>query len=205
MSAVGFVVSFQCSHCFVGSKKHLSLGRFRERVLYANKSLGRKGARLPLTCRYKDDFRPRAQRRPFRMGSLLKRELADLLQRYSLLESRNVFDVANTVEQQTCGSISVVRVDVSPDLRNAKVFVSVIGNESQKMATLRWLREERKTIKYELAQRVREIRYMPEICFQESALGETLRTLDTLDRLSEDPRFVPTEKAFWEDNSDSEI
>ncbi|GJQ08944.1 hypothetical protein GpartN1_g735.t1 [Galdieria partita] len=146
-----------------------------------------------LTSRYKKDFRPRTVRRPFRISSLLKRELADILQKYSLQDNR-------ILSEQIFGLISVVRVDVSPDLRNAKAFISVTGSDTQRIATYQWLQEERKSIKYELSQRIREIRYIPEIRFEESQLGETMKTLDILDRLSDDPYFTGTEKAFWEED-----
>ncbi|EME31705.1 Ribosome-binding factor A [Galdieria sulphuraria] len=159
-----------------------------------NVCLRDKGA-SSLICRYKKDARPRTVRRPFRISSLLKRELADILQRYALQENR-------ILSEQNFGLISVVRVDVSPDLRNAKAFISVTGSDTQRTATYQWLQEERKSIKYELSQRIREIRYIPELSFEESQLGETMRTLDILDRLSDDPSFVGMEKAFWEEDQD---
>jgi len=176
---------------------------------YSRSVCSRERGALFLTGRYKKDFRPRTVRRPFRISSLLKRELADILQKHALQDNRFrklftsiwfIFLTLYKVSEQTFGLISVVRVDVSPDLKNAKAFISVTGTDAQRTATYQWLQDERKSIKYELSQRVREIRYIPELRFEESELGETMKTLDILDKLSDDPTFTGTEKAFWEED-----
>lgn len=110
------------------------------------------------------------------------------------------FLTQSPVDEQPFGLISVVRVDVSPDLRNAKAFISVTGSDTQKTTAYQWLHEERKSIKFELSQRIREIRYIPDIRFEESELGETMKTLNILDRLSADPNFTGTQNAFWEED-----
>jgi ribosome-binding factor A len=65
-----------------------------------------------------------------RVNALLKREIAELLERVT-------FDLAQCI-------ISVREVDVSPDLRHAKVHISVLGgNDIINKQVLKFLRKER--------------------------------------------------------------
>jgi len=61
--------------------------------------------------------------------------------------------------------VSIVHVDVSKDLRNAKVFFSVLGNESQVRSAQQSLDRAGKLIRRELGRRVK-IRYTPELLFK---------------------------------------
>ena len=51
--------------------------------------------------------------------------------------------------------ISIVDVDMSPDLRNARVKVSIIGDRKDKISAVRWLRGNVRGFRHELAQRNR--------------------------------------------------
>jgi ribosome-binding factor A len=58
--------------------------------------------------------------------------------------------------------ISVTDVEVSGDLRHAKIFVSVMGEESTQKEVMEILTEHVSKFRYELGQRIR-LRYTPEI------------------------------------------
>ncbi len=58
--------------------------------------------------------------------------------------------------------ISVTDIDLSPDLRHAKVFVSIMGETEQKQEILKILQEAQPRIRSVVGQRVR-LRYTPEI------------------------------------------
>ena len=61
--------------------------------------------------------------------------------------------------------VSVVKVDVSPDLAHAKVFLSVFSvNENKKQATFNALCADAKRIRHELSKTMR-IRTIPELHF----------------------------------------
>jgi len=60
--------------------------------------------------------------------------------------------------------VSILRVDVARDLRYAKVYVSVLGNEEEKTSTIEGLTRAAGFIRKELG-RVLTIRYIPELSF----------------------------------------
>ncbi len=61
--------------------------------------------------------------------------------------------------------VSVVRVDLSPDLGHAKIYISVLGNEDAQEGSLRVLHRATAAVRAELARRVR-LRKVPEIQFR---------------------------------------
>lgn len=58
--------------------------------------------------------------------------------------------------------ISVTDVEVSGDLRHARVFVSIMGEEAQQQDAMEVLRENQSKVRFEIGQRIR-LRYTPEI------------------------------------------
>jgi ribosome-binding factor A len=81
----------------------------------------------------------------------LREELSDILARLS---------------DPRVGMVTIVEVDVSPDLRNALVKVSSIGDDAQRRARIEALEHARGFIKRELAQRLRSnLRHIPDVKF----------------------------------------
>lgn len=68
------------------------------------------------------------------------------------------------VKDPRIGFVSLVKVEVSGDLRHAKVFVSVLGNDQQKKDSLKGLSSASGYLRSEVAQRLR-LRYTPELHF----------------------------------------
>lgn len=62
------------------------------------------------------------------------------------------------------GFVTITEVDVSPDLRHAKVFFSVLGDDEQMKNSIKGLMRARKFINSRLAERV-ELRYIPHLRF----------------------------------------
>jgi len=60
---------------------------------------------------------------------------------------------------------SVVSAEVTPDLRYAKVYISVLGNEEEKKSTMKGLNSAAGFIRHELGQNI-ELRHLPEVVFQ---------------------------------------
>jgi len=85
-----------------------------------------------------------------RVNELLKRELGDLLTREVSFEAALV-----TVQQ----------VDITPDLKHAHVFVSVIGSEDQAKAAMAKLHDNRKSLQHLLSKRV-VLKYTPQLHFK---------------------------------------
>ena len=79
--------------------------------------------------------------------------------------------------------VSVVRAELSADLRHAKVFVSVLGDEQTQETSLRVLHGATRAVRAELSRRIRAKR-VPEITFHADhsieysvRIGQTLREL----------------------------
>ncbi|MBL9187389.1 MAG: 30S ribosome-binding factor RbfA [Opitutaceae bacterium] len=106
--------------------------------------------------------------RPVRVNELLQRELSAILrQRY----------------QSEAVAITITEVRVTPDLREARVFVGVIGNEQAVQKGLHWLRSKIGPISHELGRRI-VLKYMPrfEFVVDESAArgNHLLKLIDDL-------------------------
>ena len=91
--------------------------------------------------------------RMLRVNELLKREIAEDIQRHFGLTDE--FDA---------GAVTVTRVDCSPDLREAKVFVSIFGHEEERADMIRFLNRRRQEIVRMMVRRVR-LRYTPRLRF----------------------------------------
>jgi ribosome-binding factor A len=61
-------------------------------------------------------------------------------------------------------NVTVLRVEVSPDLRSAKVYVSVMGDEKQQSLTMHGLNSARGFIQSKIAERL-DLRYTPILQF----------------------------------------
>ena len=82
------------------------------------------------------------------------------------------------------GFVTVTRVEVTPDLRRAVVFYSVLGEDTDRKATQAGLRSARAHLRTVLGHEVR-MRFIPEITFQED-LG--LANLERIDELLHEAR-----------------
>jgi ribosome-binding factor A len=87
-----------------------------------------------------------------RIAEELKREISDLI--------RNEIRDPRIAE-----FTSITSVEVTRDLRYAKVFVSVLGDDKQKDDTLSGLKSAAGFVRREIGKRVK-LRYIPEILFE---------------------------------------
>ncbi len=69
------------------------------------------------------------------------------------------------VRDPRLGSVTVMDVHVSPDIRYARIHVGVLGDPEEQTATLATLRRATGFLRTELAQRM-PIRHVPELRFQ---------------------------------------
>jgi ribosome-binding factor A len=88
-------------------------------------------------------------KRAERVSDQMKQEIADILMR--------------KIKDPRIGFVTVTDVDVADDLRNAKVFVSVLG--ADRAATLKGLESAAPFIRSELGKRMR-MRFVPELLFR---------------------------------------
>ena len=110
-----------------------------------------------------------SSRRIDRVNELLKHEIGEII--------RREFNIADT------GLISVNSVETSPDLRTAKIFVSVLGKPEQQSRALRLVRDKRQLIQGEVGRNI-VLKYTPTLTF---VLDDTIekgnRVLKILDEL----------------------
>ena len=89
--------------------------------------------------------------------------------------------ILQKVKDPRIGFVTVTDVEVTGDLQNATIYISVLGNDSEKEATLKGLDKAKGFIRTEIGKRIR-LRVIPEIefAFDESiAYGNRIETLLT--------------------------
>lgn len=112
-------------------------------------------------------------RRTLQVGEMLRQELTDIILR--------------EVKDPRIGFMSITSVEVSPDLRSARVFVSVLGTEQERVDTLDALHSAAKFIRFHLKPRLR-MRQIPDLEFRDDRSMEyaqqitaTLREIQAAD------------------------
>ena len=112
-----------------------------------------------------------------RVRELLKRTLGNILRR--------------ELSTEKCGLVSVNDVGVANDLKSATIFVSVLGNKTQKHFAAERLEQDRSHIQYTLGREV-VLKYTPKIKFNitDSIEGgdRVLAILKEIDKDGKTPR-----------------
>ncbi|AZR72394.1 ribosome-binding factor A [Anoxybacter fermentans] len=114
-----------------------------------------------------------------RVAQVIKEEISDLLQRGAIKDPR-------------IGFVTITDVEVSKDLRYAKVFVSVYGDETEIQNTMEGLNAAAGFVRREVGKHLR-LRHTPEIIFKfdqsvqyGARINEVLQELKRKERLVED-------------------
>ncbi|MGA2192662.1 MAG: 30S ribosome-binding factor RbfA [Nitrospirota bacterium] len=111
-------------------------------------------------------------KRADRVGDQIRAEIADILLRKT--------------KDPRVGFVTITRVDLSDDLKHAKVFVSIMGDEKQKKETLKGLKSGGHFMRGELGRRLK-MRYIPELAFLiDESIERGARTLDILRKLQKE-------------------
>lgn len=90
-------------------------------------------------------------RRPEKVREFIKEQVSEIIQ--------------HRLKDPRIGFVSVTDVEVSLDLRHAKIFVSVLGNEQAKADTMAGLESAIGYVRGELGRRL-QMRFTPEILFR---------------------------------------
>lgn len=100
--------------------------------------------------------------------------------------------IAGGLNDPRIGFVTVTRASLTADLRTARVYVGVLGNEEQRAKTLAGLGNAAGFIRRELGRRIR-VRYTPELSFQyDSGLDATDRVAQLLEEnRTSDPESEP--------------
>ena len=104
--------------------------------------------------------------------------------RVNELVQREISDILRKRYQSEAVAVTITEVRVSPDLRDARVFVSVVGDETVAEQKLRWLRSKAAEIREEVSRRI-VLKYLPkfEYVLDQSAIrgARILQVLDEID------------------------
>jgi ribosome-binding factor A len=112
-------------------------------------------------------------RRTERVNDLIRDELSDLLLR-------------EINDPRLGGLISITRVDVSPDLANARVFVSVMGDEPEQQQAMKALSAAGGFLHRELKKRL-EMRKIPFLSFRlDTSIARGAEVLSLLNQVHEE-------------------
>lgn len=111
-----------------------------------------------------------------RVNELLKRELGDLLTREVTFEA---------------GLVTVQQVDITPDLKHAHVYVSVIGSHEQAKAAMAKLHDSRAHLQHLLSKRV-ILKYTPHLHFKlDDSIERGTRVISILEEIDIPPDDAP--------------
>ncbi len=105
-------------------------------------------------------------RRTERVQSLIRHELGEII-------------LQEVKDPRVAGLVSITAVEVSPDLRLARVFVSVYGPEENEAAALTALQSAKAFLRRELGSRL-SLRYAPELDLR---IDHSLEYADRVSRL----------------------
>ena len=107
-----------------------------------------------------------------RVNELIKRELGDLINREVTFEA---------------ALVTVQHVDVTPDLKQAHVFVSVIGSEAEARAAMSVLHASRAVLQHLLSKRV-ILKYTPHLHFKlDESIERGTRVISILEQIEIPP------------------
>lgn len=115
-------------------------------------------------------------RRQGRVAQVVRKELAEVLHTGDIRGKR----LATSIREM----ISIVDVDVSPDLRNARVKVSILGDRKDKISAVRWLQSSRGGIRYCMGKRMKDFKRLPEIKFEHVDVGQAVDVMVLIDKLA---------------------
>src|SRR5690242_13340970 len=107
-----------------------------------------------------------------KLGELIAVELSDLLR--------------TRTKDPRIGFASITHVEVSGDLRHAKIFVSVMGSEVEQQDTIKALKHATGFLRHELAGRL-VLRYMPELVFKlDNSIVQGARILELINKIEQE-------------------
>jgi len=106
--------------------------------------------------------------RTVRVNELVQREISEILRRH--YQSETV-------------AVTVTEVRVSPDMRDARVFISVVGDAEAGAEKLRWLRRQARAIRAEVGRRI-VLKFLPKFEYVlDTTSDRSTRVMRLLDEL----------------------
>lgn len=119
-------------------------------------------------------------KRQLRVSNLVQIDLQEIIHEGYTIKTKD------EIEDKLRKKISVVEVDVSPDLAQAKVFISVYGETFEKREAYIWLVKNTKKIRHALVQKMKGMKRVPEIRFKQTDLSKGVDMYVLLENLEEE-------------------
>jgi len=120
-------------------------------------------------------------RRTERLNELIREEISELIRRQAKDPRLDCF-------------LTVTQVDASPDLRNAKVFISVMGTEEEKTKAMNGLTSASGFFHHELMKRL-SIHRTPQLSFHhDNSIERAAHVLDLMKEIAASDDTLETER-----------
>ena len=114
--------------------------------------------------------------RTLRVNELIQREMSRILRKRYQAESL---------------AITIASIEVTPDLLEAKVYVSVLGDDDEAEKKLRWLRKNSQEIRFELGRTI-VLKHMPKFTYAlDVSTARGNRILGILDEIEQKEKAKP--------------
>jgi ribosome-binding factor A len=123
-------------------------------------------------------------KRQERVGHVVRTELALILHK-GFIKYDN-----DPIEDELRRRINIVHCDVSPDLRQARVTVSVMSGKDRKMDAIAkrrayaWLVRSTKSIRHSLAQKMKHMKGSPDLTFVQVDVGAAVDVMQLIEKVS---------------------
>jgi ribosome-binding factor A len=105
--------------------------------------------------------------RTTQVGAQVREEIMQIIQR--------------ELKDPRIGFVSITEVRMSPDLRSARVRISVLGDDEAQKAALAGLNSARGLIRHDLGRRLQNLKFSPEVKFElDSSIEYSVRIAKTL-------------------------
>jgi ribosome-binding factor A len=93
--------------------------------------------------------------------------------------------VHGEIKDKRLGFVTIMRLELTPDLRYARIFYSVLGQEKEQKATQEALESANPFIRRLIAQRIK-LRFVPEIAFKlDRSVEYSVKVQEELDKIKE--------------------
>lgn len=115
--------------------------------------------------------KPVMSQRSLRVNELIKREVSQLLR---------------TAYREEAVAITITAVEVAPDLRQARIYYSVLGDDEAQARADHFLNRRKESLRREVGKVVR-LKYLPHFrFFHDASLARGSRLMDVLDELDQE-------------------
>lgn len=86
------------------------------------------------------------------------------IERVSELVKQQIGEIVQQMNLPDCGFVTITAADIAPDLREGRVYISVIGKAEQQQRALHLLKQAHSHIQHELSCRI-ILKYTPRLTF----------------------------------------